>query len=68
MWTEVFVGQRWAALDGTTGGAGIHPGYIRLTHSSLKEGNGMEGFVAVAQVLGRLKIKVLEQHPAVAAE
>lgn len=60
MWDEVFVDGAWLPLDGTLGRGGIGAGHIKLAHTSLANGDAFTAFLPVAQVLGRLKIKVIE--------
>lgn len=60
MWNEVYVEGDWLALDATLGQGGIGAAHIKLAHSSLAGGDAFTAFLPVAQVLGRLKIKVLE--------
>jgi len=57
MWTEVYIRDRWIGLDGTLGQGGLGAGHLKLTTTSLKEGDAMSSFLPVAQVLGRLKIE-----------
>lgn len=59
MWTEVFLDGAWLPLDGTLGQGGIGAAHIKLAHTSLANGDAFAAFLPVAQVLGRLKIKVL---------
>lgn len=61
MWTEAFINDRWIGLDGTIGGGGIAACYLKLATSSLKDATGLASFLPVAQVLGKLKIEVLEE-------
>jgi hypothetical protein len=60
MWTEMFLGGVWVPLDGTLGQGGIGAAHLKLTHSNLAGGEGFASMLPVAQVLGRLKIEVLE--------
>ncbi|HWB00458.1 MAG TPA: transglutaminase family protein [Pirellulales bacterium] len=60
LWTTVFVGDRWIPLDATLGLGGIGCGHLQLADTNLSEGNALAEFLRVAQVLGRLKIDVLE--------
>jgi transglutaminase-like putative cysteine protease len=59
MWTEVHVAERWLPLDGTRPG-GVGGGHLKLSHSSLRDTSGLLSFLPVTQVMGRLKIKLLE--------
>lgn len=60
MWDEVYLDGAWLPLDATLGRGGIGAGHIKLAHTSLASGDAFTAFLPVAQVLGRLKIKVLE--------
>ncbi len=60
MWTELFIADRWIPMDGTLGQGGIGAAHLKLAHSSLKGGSGYSSFLPIIQVVGRLKIEVLE--------
>jgi len=60
MWTEMFIGGSWIPLDATLGQGGTGAAHLKLSDSSLKSSSAYSSFLPVAQVLGRLKIKVLE--------
>lgn len=60
LWTEVYLNGRWLPLDGTLGRGGIGAAHLKLADSSLAGDNAYASFLPVAQVLGRLKIEVLE--------
>lgn len=60
MWTEVYLDGVWTPLDGTLGQGGIAAGHIKLTDSSLDGAAAYSTFLPVAQVLGLLKISVLD--------
>jgi transglutaminase-like putative cysteine protease len=60
MWTEAFVDGDWLPLDATLGQGGIGAGHIKLTDSSLEGAGAYSTFLPVAQVVGQLKISVLE--------
>ena len=60
LWTEVYIDRRWLPLDGTLGRGGIGAAHLKLADSSLAGDNAYASFLPVAQVLGRLKIEVLE--------
>lgn len=60
LWTEVYAGGRWLPLDGTLGRGGIGAAHLKLADSSLAGDSAYASFLPVAQVLGRLKIEVLE--------
>jgi hypothetical protein len=60
MWDEVYVGGRWIPIDATLGQGGIGAAHLELAHSSLKGASAYSSFLPVIQVIGRLKIEVLE--------
>jgi hypothetical protein len=60
MWDELYIGDRWIPMDATLAQGGIGAAHIKLAHSNLKGASAYSSFLPVAQVLGRLKIKVLE--------
>jgi hypothetical protein len=60
MWTEVHVKGRWIPLDATLGQGGIGAGHLKLADSNMKGASGLSSFLPVAQVLGRLKIEVID--------
>ncbi|HUY91200.1 MAG TPA: transglutaminase family protein [Pirellulales bacterium] len=60
LWTEVYINGRWLPLDGTLGRGGIGAAHLKLADSSLAGDSAYASFLPVAQVLGRLKIEVLE--------
>jgi hypothetical protein len=59
MWTEVYVDGRWIPLDATLGKGGIGAAHLKLGHSNLQGTSAYSGFLAVAQVIGRLTIERL---------
>jgi hypothetical protein len=60
MWDEVYVEGRWVPIDATLGQGGIGAAHLELAHSSLKGASAYSSFLPVIQVIGRLKIEVLE--------
>ena len=60
MWTEAFVRDRWIPLDATLAKGGIGGAHLKLLDTSLDGASAFSSFLPVAQVLGRLKIEVLE--------
>ena len=60
MWTEVYVAGRWIGLDGTLAKGGIGGGHLQLTHSPLAGAAAYNVFFPVMQVVGRLKVEVLD--------
>lgn len=60
MWTEVFLDGQWVPLDAIMGQGGTSAAYLKLTDSSLDGASAYSSFLAVANVLGQLKVSVLE--------
>jgi len=60
MWTEVYIDKRWIPIDATLAKGGIGAAHLQLAHSSLKGASAYSSFLPVVQVVGRLKIEVLE--------
>lgn len=60
MWDELYVNDTWIPFDGTLGQGGTGAAHLKLAHTNLAGGDSLTAFLPVAQVLGRLKIKVLE--------
>jgi len=60
MWTEAYLNGHWVPLDATLGQAGIGPAHLKLSHTNLAGASPYSSFLPVAQVLGRLKIEVVE--------
>jgi hypothetical protein len=60
MWTEAFISDKWIPLDGTLGRGGIGGAHLKLGQSNLHNSLADTAFLPVVQVLGKLKIEVLE--------
>jgi transglutaminase-like putative cysteine protease len=72
MWTEIFIDKsplplgegkgegKWIAIDATLAKGGIGAGHLQLAHSNLKGASAYSSFLPVVQVVGRLKIEVVE--------
>lgn len=60
MWTEVYIGGRWIPLDGTLGQGGIGAAHLKLGQSALEGVSAYSSFLPVGQVVGKLKIKLIE--------
>ncbi len=60
MWTEVYIDNRWIPLDATIGRGGVGSERLKLAHSNLKGASAYSSFLPVAQVMGRMKIEVLD--------
>jgi len=60
MWTEVYVDNRWIAVDATLGRGGIGAAHLKLAHSSLHGASAYSSFLPVVKVVGRLKIAIVD--------
>jgi hypothetical protein len=60
MWTEVFIDKQWIPIDATLARGGIGAAHLKLAHSNLKGASAYGSFLPVVQVVGRLKIEVME--------
>jgi len=60
MWTEMYLAGRWIPLDATLARGGIGAAHLKLADSHLKGSSAYSSFLPVVQVIGRLKIEVLE--------
>ena len=59
-WSELYIDERWIPLDATLGRGGIGAGHLKLGHSNLKGTSAFSSFLPVVQVIGRLKIEVVQ--------
>ena len=53
---------KWIPIDATLAKGGIGVGHLKLAHSSLKGASAYSGFLPVVQVVGRLKIELIERN------
>lgn len=60
MWTEVYLDGQWVPLDAMMGQGGTSAAYLKLADASLDGPSAYSSFLAVAGVLGQLKVSVLE--------
>ncbi len=60
MWNEVWIDGAWIPLDATLARGGIGAAHLKLADSSLKGTGAFSTFLSVAQVIGQLKIEILE--------
>jgi hypothetical protein len=60
MWTEVYIDKHWIPIDATLAKGGIGAAHLQLAHSSLKGASAFSSFLPAVQVVGRLKIEVVE--------
>jgi hypothetical protein len=60
MWTELYIAGRWIGMDATLAKGGIGGGHLRLTSSPLAGAAAYNSFLPVMQVIGRLKVDVID--------
>jgi hypothetical protein len=60
MWNELWIADRWVPMDATLGRGGIGAAHLKLTDSNLAGAAAYSCFLPVAQVIGQLKIEILE--------
>jgi hypothetical protein len=60
MWNEVYINQRWVALDPSWDQSTVDAVHIKLSATSLQGVSPFEAFIPVVQVLGKLQIEPLE--------
>lgn len=60
MWTEVYVADRWIPLDATRSQGGVGAERLKMAHSNLKGASALSSFLPVLEVIGRLKIEILD--------
>jgi transglutaminase-like putative cysteine protease len=60
MWTAVWIADRWIPLDGTLALGGIGAAHLKIAQSSLDGTGAFSAFLPVAQVVGRLRIEVVD--------
>lgn len=60
MWNEVWIADRWIPLDATLGEGGIGEAHLKLADSSLAGEAAYSCFLPVSQVIGQIKIEILE--------
>jgi hypothetical protein len=61
MWTEVYVDKRWIPIDGTLALGGIGADHLKVAQTNLKNVSAWNAFLPVAQIMGRLTIKITAQ-------
>lgn len=62
LWTEAFIGDRWIPLDATVGQGGTSAAYLKLVDANLDGIDSFTAFLPLLNVVGRLKVEVLEQR------
>jgi hypothetical protein len=61
MWTEVWIKDRWIALDATRSQGGIGGGHLKLADTNLANGDPAS-LMPVFQVMGKLKLKIVREE------
>ncbi len=62
MWNEVYINQRWVALDPTWDQSTVDAVHIKLSDSSLEGVSPFETFLPIIRVSGKLEIEPIEQR------
>ena len=62
MWTEAYLADRWIPLDAAWGQGGTSAAYLKVAQTNLAGVEPLSAMLSVAQVMGRLKVEVLEQR------
>jgi hypothetical protein len=60
MWNELWIGNQWVPMDATLGRGGIGAAHLKLTDSNLAGAQAYSSFLPVAQVIGQLKVEILD--------
>jgi Transglutaminase-like superfamily len=60
MWNELWVGDHWLPLDATLGRGEIGAAHLKLSDSNLAGAQAYSCFLPVAQVIGQIKIEILD--------
>lgn len=60
MWTEMLLDDCWVPLDATLGEGRISADHLKLADSALSDRAAFASFLPLAEVLGQLKIEVLD--------
>ncbi|HJT32365.1 MAG TPA: transglutaminase-like domain-containing protein [Pirellulales bacterium] len=60
MWNEFYIEGRWVPFDATLGEGRVGADHLKLADSDLRDATGLVSFLPVVQVLGKLKIELVE--------
>jgi hypothetical protein len=60
MWNEVWIDGAWIPLDATIASGGVGAAHLKLADSNLDGTSAFSTFLSVAQVIGQLRIEILE--------
>jgi hypothetical protein len=61
LWTEAYIGDRWIPLDATIARGGIGADHLKIATTNLAGASAYSAFLPVAEVVGQMKIEVVEQ-------
>jgi transglutaminase-like putative cysteine protease len=62
LWTEAYIADRWIPLDATVGHGGTSAAYLKLVDTNLDGIDSFTAFLPLLNVVGRLKVEVVEQR------
>ena len=57
---ELWIDDRWVPMDATLGQGGTGAAHLKLIDSNLAGAGAYSSFLPVAQVIGQIKIEILE--------
>ena len=60
MWDEVYVNQRWVAIDPSWNQSTVDAAHIKISESSLDGVSPFEAFTPIIRVMGKLEIDVID--------
>jgi hypothetical protein len=60
MWVEVYVNQRWVAVDPTWNQSTVDAAHIKISESSLDGVAPFEAFSPILRVMGKMEIDPIE--------
>lgn len=60
MWNELWIADHWIPMDATRGERGMGAAHLKLADSSLAGEAAYSCFLPVSQVIGQIKIEILE--------
>jgi hypothetical protein len=60
MWVEAYIDGRWIPLDATLGRGGVGAEHLKIASANLQEASMYDSFLPVMQLVGKLKVEVLE--------
>jgi transglutaminase-like putative cysteine protease len=63
MWTEVYVGGEWQAIDATLGRGFVGASHLKISDHSWHDEQGLKPLLPVLRVLGKLNIEVQWVQP-----